>query len=112
MAWESHRPNLRLRLKNGSVAPKQRAAAHRDEDVESGFGARRCCWQLSTWAANRPSPGGPCSTIWSRRPAFLIGRRGAGTEKAIAAVWDGVPVTALHRSDASQSARARAGAPA
>ena len=47
-----------------------------------------------------------------RRPEFLIVDGAPGLEKAIAAVWDGVPVPEVHGTQASQPARLCPRAPA
>ena len=58
--------------------------------------ARRCCWRSRAWAARAPRHGALSSTISSsagcERPEFLVVDGAAGLDKAIAAVWDGVPV--------------------
>ena len=69
-------------------------AARRDRRARRT--GRRCCWRSRAWAAR-------ATEAWRtvlddliarglRRPEFLIVDGAPGLEKAIAAVWDGVPV--------------------
>ena len=57
--------------------------------------ARRYCSRSRAWAAKAPRPGAlflDDLIMGLRRPEFLIVDGAPGLEKAIAAVWDGVPV--------------------
>ena len=58
--------------------------------------ARRFCSRSRAWAARAPRHGARCWTISSsagcRRPECVIVDGAPGLDKAIAAVWDGVPV--------------------
>ena len=57
---------------------------------------RRCCWRSRAWAAKGRKLGARFLTnslsAALRRPEFLIVNGAPGLEKAIAAVWHGVPV--------------------
>src|SRR5829696_4238049 len=73
----------------GSIAKRPRSRC--SSSSASASTARKCCWPSRAWAARRPRPGGPFSTTSSLAAEFLIVDGAAVLEKALAAVWDGVP---------------------
>src|SRR6266511_3306780 len=55
--------------------------------------ARKYCWRSRAWVGRAAKPGADdLISRGLRRPELLIVDGGQGLEKAIAAVWDGVPV--------------------